>query len=66
MSNKEKIKEFLTALSKEDYVSANKIFPSVVKSSIQSLVNKKKEEVIEKINAQIKDDIVTSAVSTKE
>jgi len=63
MSNKEKIKEFLTALSKEDYVAANKIFPSVVKSSIQTLVNKKKTEVVEKINAQIKDEVVSSAVN---
>jgi len=50
MTDKGKVKEFLTAISKDDYVTANKVFPEVAKSSVQSLINKKKPDVINNIN----------------
>lgn len=52
MTDKQKVKEFLVALSKGDYVNANKVFPEVVDSSIQKIINNRKEDVINDINVK--------------
>ena len=51
MSTKKKITDFVTALAKEDYKTANAIFPDVVESSVKELINKRKPDVIADINA---------------
>jgi hypothetical protein len=57
MTDKQKVKNFLVALSKDDYVTANKIFPEVVKSSIKTLINNKKQDVIDNINTKVEASI---------
>lgn len=65
MTDRQKVKNFLVALSKDDYVEANKLFPDVVKSSVKSLINKRKEDVINDINAKAS-ELVSSSVLEKE
>jgi Mg/Co/Ni transporter MgtE len=52
MTDKEKIKEFLTSLANDNYVEADKQFPEVVKSALQSAINNKKPAVVEKLNTE--------------
>lgn len=51
MTDKEEIKAWLAALSNDDYVEADKRFPNVVKSTVNSLINNKKPIVVERLNA---------------
>lgn len=66
MTDKQKVKDFLVALSKEDYVNANKIFPDVVDSSIKKIINNKKEDVINDINVKASEIAVSQATDQKE
>ena len=50
MADKELIKEFLTALSNNDYVAADKVFPNVVKSALNTVINNKKPTIVEQLN----------------
>lgn len=65
MTDRQKVKNFLVALSKDDYVEANKLFPDVVKSSVKTLINKRKEDVINDINTKAS-ELVSSSVLEKE
>lgn len=49
---KQHIKEFLTAIANDDYVSADKIFPNVINSKINSIINNRKQAVVEQLNSQ--------------
>lgn len=66
MTDKEKVKSFLKALSKDDYQEANKIFPEVVKSSVKSLINKRKQDVINDINTKASELIISSVLEKEE
>lgn len=48
--SKDNVKKFLAALSKEDYVEADKQFPSVVNDALQNCINKGKAKVVDEIN----------------
>jgi hypothetical protein len=60
------VTEFLTALAKDDYPTANRIFPKVVEGSIKSLINKRKPEVVEQINMKASEHMKTSVLETEE
>lgn len=52
MTDKALVKEFLTALSNDDYKTAEAIFPKVVKSSLDSVINNRKPSVLAKLNKE--------------
>jgi hypothetical protein len=49
--SKEALKKFLSAMSKEDYVEADKHFPNAVKDALNNCINKNKAKIIDEINA---------------
>lgn len=60
MTDKSRVKDFLAALAKDDYVTVNEIFPEVVNSSLKSIINKRKPDVIDKLNTKASDLVSTS------
>jgi len=46
------LKYFLSALSRDDYIEADKHFSSVVKNAVNNVINKKKGAVLDTINAK--------------
>ncbi len=49
--NKE-TKDFIVALASDDYIQADKLFPEVVKKSVEKLINKRKPAVYKQLSAQ--------------
>lgn len=50
MTDKNLVKDFVTALANDDYVKADEVFPKVVQSSLDKIINSKKEEVVTQLN----------------
>lgn len=48
----ESIKQFLAAIARDDYVSADKHFPAVVQSALKNVINKRKPAILDAINAE--------------
>lgn len=61
MSQKEYIKQFLNSLANDKYTEAETIFPKVMDSVIQNVINNNKPEVLKKLNAEA-EKIATSAI----
>lgn len=53
MTDKNKqTKEFIIALANDDYVKADTVFPNVVKSAIENVINNKKPAIFKQLSAQ--------------
>jgi len=63
MTDKNKIKKFLGALANDDFVEANKIFPEVVQSTIKTLINKRKPDIINDINKKASELIAATVLT---
>jgi hypothetical protein len=61
---KESIKKFLTALSNDDYVGADKEFPNVVKSTLTTIINNKKVTVLQALNKNA-EEIASKSIEKK-
>ena len=59
------IKKFLSNLSKDDYVSADKDLPKVVESALHNVINKRKAAILDSINIEI-GQVATNAAKNSE
>lgn len=44
------LKLFLSAISNDDYIEADKHFPNVVKNAVKKIINKRKPDIVDNIN----------------
>lgn len=47
------IKKFLSNLSRDDYVSADKDLPKVVESALHNVINKRKAAILDAVNTEM-------------
>lgn len=52
IENNKETKDFIVALASDDYIQADKLFPDVVKKSIEKLINNRKPAVFKQLSAQ--------------
>lgn len=64
--NKEAIKNWLNALANDDYVEADKQFPNVVKTNLNSLINNKKPAIVKQLSAEAENLAAASVELEKE
>jgi len=60
----EALKNFLSAIAKDDYIEADKHFPDVVQNSIHNVINNRKPAILDGINSKVNE--VASKVAIKE
>jgi hypothetical protein len=60
MSEKDVIKQWLNAISNDDYVEADKQFPNVVNCALNSVINNKKPAIIKQLSAEAEEEAVVS------
>jgi hypothetical protein len=58
MSDKEEIKHWLNCLANDDYVEADKLFPNVVNSALNSVINNKKPAIIKQLSAEVEESAI--------
>lgn len=63
-TDKDGVKEFIVSIAKDDYAAADKIFPKIVKSAVQSVINNRKPAILNQLNKQAED--VAAKEVTKE
>ena len=63
MTDKTLAKEFLIAISNDDYKKADEVFPKLVKSSLDTVINKHKPSIVEQLNKK-SEKVVIDSVQT--
>jgi hypothetical protein len=66
MSEKEVIKQWLNAISNDDYVEADKQFPNVVNCALNSVINNKKPAIIKQLSSEAEEEEAVTSPESKD